>query len=518
MEYDLVKTKKDPWEIKLPKGIEKYVHGILPHLIVYDRFKKRAFCLSCGEYFSYTTKIHADETVKCPLCKHKGRTVPHTRRHDSTYESFATARAEKGKIYFTIMTAAYYFEGKKDFEQLKDKRGRIYIDEVGVIGREEQKCFINYCDGFCATKKPHAVRGEVWLYIHRSFPAAVKQSCLRYADVSPRTGRCGDINAMIKRLALNAKYPQLEYLKKAGLGEIENAMVYGQRTYLKPNWKRKDLPGVLGLSSQDLDKLRQWDMWDIDNIAAYKEMKKRRQKLRKQDMKIFFSFFSNIGPFSAPAKFTYDKSFYGLDPVKTAAYLEKVFQENMPDCHQGAYGYSRSRILYEYKDYLNQAEKLGYPKSEYYLYPPDFIAAHDRVSEEYREKQDQKKQREKQKQQERYEEKYLPKLKALAWSNGTYLIRPLENYMDFSAEGKNNVNCVAGYYDRVTKGQTAVFVIRCIDAPDTSLVTVELKNGKMLQCRARGNREPAEDILRFAGEWLEKIVRKGKKGETASAA
>lgn len=459
-------------------------------------------------------KFKAGNPIICPRCGHWGSAVPHTRKGNA-YALICTGRMEKETLYFTVVTAIYWFE-KESFDHLDALKGGIFVDEIGEIGRERQQCYLEYGDYFSMTSNPfiHHDITECAPYMHPSFAASVQRSCLRYAGIRITTGRNYDLNTTIKALALNAKYPQLEYLKKAGLGEIETAMIYGRSTYLRPNWKRADLPGLLGLTSQDLDKLRCWGMWDVDHIAAYKVIKRHHKRTTKKDMDTFFKFFSDIGPFTA--SYQYQESFKGLDPVRTAAYLERIYEENMPCCGHGVYGwYDRGRIGREYSDYLRQLKTLEYPQTGYYLYPKDFITAHDRLSAEYRQREDQIKQKEKKVLQERYEKEFLPKLKKLSWSDGKYFIRPLESYAEFSAEGKNNVNCVASYYDMVTKGKTAVFVIRRKDNPDESLVTVEMMGGRLAQCRAKGNRQPDDEVLAFAKRWMEEIVNRKKKKEAA---
>lgn len=529
MDYIVCKTPKAPWKIILPKDISAFSHKTIDHPIVYNRYRKKAFCFACGQYFHYAAPgknlpvartvyamnhFCANSLITCPICGHQGYAVPHTRKQWIGAMIF-TARAEKGTIYFTLAEAWYRY-CPDEFENLSAKKGEIFVVEIGKIGRDEQKTYLNWGDHLTSTGKNvyvHHSISNMMPYIHPSVPTAIKKSCLKYSGITVGKGRCYSINEKVKRMSLHAKYPQLEYLRKAGLEEIEDSMVWDRPTYLRPNWKKKDLTGLLGISSQDIDKLKQWKMFDIDHIAAYKEIRKTHKRITKHDMENFFSFFSDIGPFTT--RYAYREDFRGLDPVKTAKYLEVLFEENRPKCGHGAYGYTRSTVASEYADYLKQLRDLGYPETEYYLYPKDFFEAHDRVSKELREKLDREEQKKKRGKQKMYEEEFLPKLKELAWSDGTYIIRPLENYADFSAEGRNNTNCVASYYDRATAGKTGIFVIRLKSAPDTSLVTVEMQDGKLVQCRAKGNQQPDDDVQAFADRWMKEIVKKKGKRKAA---
>ena len=526
MKYKLAQCPKTPWEIILPKDVKSYMHKVGRHPIVYDRFKKKAFCFSCGEYFyygypsseknlprtvHYMDKIKANDSITCPLCGHEGKAVPHT-RNTSVYTMAVTGRQKEGTMYFTIIGALYTFK-KEEFEELEKKEASIHLEELIRINREVQESYLNYGREWQGSEKPYVHQSIVdeRPEFHPSFPASVKHGFLKHCDIDMRRAQgyyVNSIDYLIKRIALNAKRPQLEYLQKAGLDVIEQRMIYDRPTYLKPDWRKSDLPGVLRLTSQDLDKLKQWDMWNIEHIAAYKEIKKFHPKTKKRDMEDFFSFFCDIGTFVT--RHEYDADLRGLDPVKTARYLEKLYEDNPPVCSQGAYGYSRDHVLREYGDYSKQLRELDYPMTDYYLYPKDFFAAHDKISTELREKMDKEEQKRKRKKQKRYKEKYLPDLQKLAWGDGKYFIRPLVDYRDFSKEGKNNTNCVTSYYDRATKGETAIFVIREKLWPDKSLATVEMKNGKIVQCRAKGNTAPDTEVRAFADKWIKEVVNAKK--------
>ncbi|WP_338547406.1 PcfJ domain-containing protein [Emergencia sp. JLR.KK010] len=530
MKYEVLRIEKDPWNIVLPKGIKKYVHTSISHPIIYDRLKKRAFCLSCGEYFDYTNpekpfpkartihvmdKFKAGDFIICPLCGHEGKANPHTRNVyvDGTV---AVGNVKAESLYINILYACYKYE-QGAFGDLKDLNGKIYIGETVKIARNEQNAYAKWGNSWykCATAHICADITRMNPYIHESMASAVEESFLQYAGIEIEPNSRPDINALVKRLAVNAKHPQLEYLKKAGLGEIESSLIYGTGTFLRPNWRRNDLPGVLGTTSQDIDKLRQWNMFDVDHIAAYKHIKKYHKKIRKKDMEDFFAFFDDIGIFVTKPK--WGVNLKGMDPLKTARYLEKLYQDNRSYCGHGSYGYTRGFVLSEYKDYIGQIRELKYPETDYYLYAKDFAVAHERASAQLREKK-KKEYEEKVRAENEKLTKQVEKLEKLSWSDGTYLIRPLRSVAEFFEEGANNNNCVASYVERAANGKTSIFVIRKCEAPDESFVTLELRDGEIAQCRGKGNRDAGTEVNAFAERWLEEIVKRKKKGAAAPAA
>lgn len=527
MEYEVQKCKEAPWNISLPKGIEKYLHEHTEHPIIYDRYKKKAFCYACGEYFHYgkpdaaitvysMKPFRADDLITCPMCAHKGKAVPHT-RNIFVSRCVVVGRKKGEDIYITIIEGQYIYKSSY-FDYQKKTKTKIYIDQTLKIGRREQVNYLNW--GGSLRKElsiyvPQEISHECPI-IHQSLASALKKSFLKYAEIEVIADSRPYLNEIIKRIAVNAKHPQLEYLRKAGLRGIEESLIWGYPTYIHPNWRKKDLPGVLGVTSQDIDKLRQWKMFDIAHIAALKEIKKSHKKICKKDMEDYFTFFEDIKPFKSTD--TSQRSLRGIDPLKVARYLEKIYLENKPHCSHGYYAYSRNSVLREYKDYIDQLKKMEYPETDYYLFPKNFQKAHEKVSKEYREILDRKEQERVRAIQERYEQKYLPELLNLSWQDETYLVRPLVDYIDFSTEGRENCNCVASYYERVADGKTSVFVIRKLSALEKSLATVEIRDKKMIQCRGNGNREPNAEVKAFADRWMQEVVLKKTKGAAAPAA
>lgn len=516
MNYEIIIARKGvPWEIRLPKNIKIDIHKQINHPIVYDRFQKKAFCLACGEYFDYGFKVgdkkrtyhimpkfRADAQIQCPLCGHTARAWPHT-RPVFTYRNFVTARAKEDELYVCFGDGGYRIK-KEDFENLDALQRKITIYQIIKISRKEQVSYGKWGNDWARKNgvlPAQDLRGGI--FEHPSFLGAIKNSFLKYSFQ-----HYADIRDTIKSLELNAKYPQLEYLEKAGLKELERDMIWDNPTYIRPNWNKKTLSGILGLSNQNLDKLRQWDMFDVNHIAAMKEIVRFTKKVRKTDLEDYFDFFEDISPF----KTGYLK---GLNPVRSARYLKKVYEENRPGCSHGYYGYSPRSVVANYVDYLQEIKELGYPMTDYYLYPKDFAGAHEESSRLVREKKDELMKRKKRKAQQTYEEKYLPQLEKLAWENGAYIIRPLRTYKEFSREGAENNHCVATYYDRATEGKTSIFVIRRKSEPEAVLVTVEMRDGKLIQCRGKRNCTPDPDILAFAEQWIEEVVNAKKKRKVA---
>lgn len=528
MEYELL-TKIDnaPWNIFIPEELTKYIHDKMEYPIIYDRFKKRAFCPNCSKYFSYSfstsvkelsvakevhlmKRFYSNDYIKCPLCGKGGRAITHTSKWGKWVDVMC-GHYENDELKVTVLSGYWGYNG--GFDQLDLHLGTVRVWRSIKFSREKISMIYKPYDqsNWMKTKDVGVPADTSYGYIHPSLSHSYEESFLKYSEIKINSNCMKNFRDLIRLMELHTKYPQLEYLKKVGLQDLETYMLYKQPTYLRPNWNKKTIPEILGLTAQDVTNLKSWGKFEIKEIAAYKTFKKYRKKINKEDLDVFFEIFGDIGIFKV--KTNYTAHFVGMDPIKTARFLKKYYENNIPCCSHGKSGYSLSAIKREYCDYINQLRELNYPLDDYYLYNKNFMEMHQKISEELRKKKDAEEAEKRKTKEIMYKEKYLPKLETLAWEKGKYFIRPLVDYLDFSAEGKNNVNCVASYYERAMKGTTAIFVIREKTEPDKSLVTVELADGKIKQCYAIKNSTPPEDVRKFADEWLEVVVRgKVKKG------
>lgn len=340
------------------------------------------------------------------------------------------------------------------------------------------------------------------LIVHDTVQEVLDRSWAKYKSITAT-----DPARAVRELALHAKYPGLEYVAKAGLKELIRRKCFGVYIGFRPSWNADSIPGLLHISPQDVDKLKQWDMWDVDHIANYKYLMKTRRKIRKADLEIFSEQLYDA------REVKHMENLAGaviIDPIRTARYLYK---------QQKKTGVPKWQLKQFYQDLLRQSASLGYDlRDDYYRYPPDLKQAHDRVMDEYRANKAKMERMARREKDAKYQEQILPGLTALSYQDDKYLIRPLESYADFSREGRHNKNCVLSYYDRAVEGQALIFVIRRVEDPKQSFLTVELSKDKsrLVQCYGTGNSLPDKEDREWADNWLEKIVKKKIRIRTAS--
>ena len=72
---------------------------------------------------------------------------------------------------------------------------------------------------------------------------------------------------------------------------------------------------------------------------------------------------------------------------------------------------------------------------------------------------------------------------------------------DIKDEAVQMNNCVADYIDDVIEGQCDILFLRYKDSPDKSLVTIEVRNGKIVQALERFNDPLNNDEAEVVSKW-----------------
>lgn len=497
MEYIYRNIENIPVDIEYPDDFENIVTETLEKPIIYNRFKKLAHCPKFGETFEYMETIKKGDWL--PYRGQNRTFMPHTCHPLGSGKTYLWMFYRNETIYFVVAYASWIYNGE-EVANMRDVT-QIYIEQIVCISREEQfMCAYQgaYRGGWtkCNDGSIHLINKG---YVHNLVTTEQLQNTfLKYMDVDIRFA-----DYMIKEAAICAKYPQIEFVKKAGLEDIVKCKITRYPVYIRPNWRAKSIPEFLGITHQDIEKLKSWGMFDLENIATYKilaskgKVKKNHIELVKREF-----YLSELYENKNTENF-----------VRLATYFEKQKKRMKEDSN-----YINHSIKWMYKDYIKQLEELGYPLNDYYRYPKNLKEAHDRISEEYLAKKDKIRKEADKKRQSKFEKEFLPRLEKMCWRDSKYLIRPLRNRTEFNKEGRNNHNCVASYYERATDGGTSIFVLRKVGAEEESFVTVEvdLKTMKLKQCYGKGNRLPEEGVKEWVEKWLVRMMKKLKRADKAT--
>ena len=287
---------------------------------------------------------------------------------------------------------------------------------------------------------------------------------------------------VLKYLRFYEKYPQIEYLMKAGLDGYAFS-----KQILQKIGKNKRFAKWLMKNRAELIK----DEYYVDVImrsfrtgkplADVQAYRKYRMKLSKETtLKELRTLFKN-------------------DLEKFVLYLRK--QETNP---------------YSYQDYLHACRYLGLDMDEEKnRYPHDFKRWHDIRIDEYRSAKALKDAEERKALYEKFSavaSKYL----GLEYDKkSVYIAIIAQKPSDLTREGELLHHCVGrmGYDQKFAREESLIFFIRMKDEPEKPLVTVEysLKNKKVLQCYGDHDSKPDDCVMEFVNKkWLPYANRKLK--------
>lgn len=156
--------------------------------------------------------------------------------------------------------------------------------------------------------------------------------------------------------------------------------------------------------------------------------------------------------------------------------------------------------FYEYMDYLSMCKFLKYDmKDKKILYPQgDIVEEHNKVLKLYntiKDKQCSKKIK------ERYN-----KIKGNSYQNKKFMIYPVKSQSELVNESKQQNNCVKTYAERIARGECDIYFMRLVSQPKESLVTVEVKNNKIVQQRIKNNMDTTKEQKQFLNKWQKECL------------
>lgn len=155
--------------------------------------------------------------------------------------------------------------------------------------------------------------------------------------------------------------------------------------------------------------------------------------------------------------------------------------------------HTKKKINYrDYRDYMQMAQTIGLSVDKY---PKSFWKVHDEAEKEFRIDRN------------AGYDKLIKKrsadaeLKKLIYSSKHFLIRPVEELGELFNESKELHHCVRTYAKDVAFGDTNIFFVRKTDNSEEPFVTLELKDKRVVQCRAKYNARPSDEAISFVNNW-----------------
>ena len=158
--------------------------------------------------------------------------------------------------------------------------------------------------------------------------------------------------------------------------------------------------------------------------------------------------------------------------------------------------HTEKKINYsDYRDYIKMSQAIG---SSVEKYPKNFWKVHDEAAKGFR--IDRNASYDKLIKERNTEEE----VKRLKYSSKKFLIRAVEDLDELFNESKELHHCVRRYAKDVAFGDTNIFFVRKAEDVENPFVTLELKNNSVIQCRAKYNAKPSDEVIGFVNNWCMK--------------
>ena len=280
---------------------------------------------------------------------------------------------------------------------------------------------------------------------------------------------------IITYLRTYLKYPQAEYLVKAGLG--------------------KYVPSTMILKKVGEDKhFRKWMMQHRQELASkyyYIDVVMRAYKTGKP-----------LGKLQ-----TYKETKIKLSRSSEFTALRNLFSNKEME-HFIDYIADQNTNVNAYLDYLKACEYLKIDMSEAKnKFPHDFKRWHDMRIDQYATAKAQADEQERKALYEQFaaiSQKYIPLEHK---QRNTFMCIIAHSPADLIHEGEALHHCVGrmNYDRRFIREESLIFFVRATKTPDVPLVTIEysLKTHRILQCYGEHNHAPGEEVLHYVNKvWL----------------
>lgn len=292
----------------------------------------------------------------------------------------------------------------------------------------------------------------------------LERSCLKYSCAEQL-----QVDLLMEYLKLYCKHPNVEYLLKSGYGHLLCTDYVGYwgtqrrlRTDSNINWKSNDLLKMLGLTRTEFRLLQGHEGYYNKYLVWRKLYPKYPPEILLQMARIFSSDTTSLPKFCRCT---------GLTPRRLTAYL-----------------FDQAVNYWDYRDYLEQCEKLHYDLHDTAIaMPHDFAAMHRRCSEIIRYEQTE--------QHRKLFSAAMADRRKLDFAYGDLLIRQPKSMDEIITEGATLNHCVGGYAERHAEGKLHILFIRTAEKPDVPFYTMELSaDGKIRQVRGRKNADPTPAV------------------------
>lgn len=422
------------------------------------KIKSNCYCSNCKYQFEKVCKVN--DYIQCPNCK-KELLVKRTSNYTNKDYFMYLIKFNDKYIIRNYELLNIYSESVKSMKFILTEFGRQVVNKNGVLELKviinnmrkntSGYWYINYCEGTDYWKPEYYITAFGKCFIDKNTLEA------KYYDPKDLFDNAAEVNVCDILEGINKDNYTLEILTKAKL--------YNLAAYYYEFKKGK---------FEDVFKLdRSYLSFMIENNITYDELRVL-QKLKIKDYELV-KCFCNV---------------YRLDEL-----LKYCKPYDLMKYH------IKNKDTYMYLDYISMAKQQKMDlKDKSILYPKNLKEKHDELQHQIQVRKDKVITKQIKK---RYE-----KIKTNEFQNKQYIIYPVKSVEELVEESSQQNNCVKTYAERVAKGQCDIYFMRLIKDINHSLVTVEVRENKVVQKRTKNNEDTTNSQNKFLKKWENQILNK----------
>ena len=301
------------------------------------------------------------------------------------------------------------------------------------------------------------------------------------------------------------------YLYTENIYELKNTIYkytnyWECKNYLKENVVPLYELTILPLYNPNFEYLVKYGLYNLafySDLIEFKNSFKNTFKLDKEFLPFMKKYDINIDELSI-LKMTKKKDIRYIRMLARNRYiLEDIYNEYCVDINKIVDYFKKKNYSYnslvEYRDYLRLCKEFGFDfKDKKLIFPNNLIMEHNKLAKQYeitRDKKIDKKIR-----------RISKILEINKYEDDNYVIYPAPNLESMIMEASSQNNCLRSYCNLYAEGKTSIFFMRDKKNINKSLVTIEIKNNKVIQARGKNNSNPSSELNKIINKWESRLI------------
>lgn len=474
----------------IPKDFGNFVRNeVMPQYIFYDagRNVRTGYCTRCRHEVKIRDPRYGKKGI-CPRCRNP--ITYKTRKKSGNIIDWGYAgllqKTKAGYVYRYFKVKTEYINGEYKGGGYWEEIRKIYDSELRIRGeyefiRYKQTDWIRWC--YRDRYRYYNYENGAILY-NRNLKTILKGSRLQYSGLEYFVKHGHEHEKLwLSEFIVTYQYkPGIEQLIKCRFYRVvRHILEHGRCEYI--NWDKKSAPKILGLGKE------------YYRLLAGKNPTYREYEVTWEAQEAGVRMTWTQVQFFAKSHRNFAIYIRHTTPHKMERYIREKLNEG-------------TSLIQEYHDYLQMAAGLRYNLDDpWILFPRDMQKRHKELIEERREVD---KRIEKMKDEEKdvmFRKNQKPYC-CLEMETEKFLLRLPREVHEIRQEGNALHHCVATYIDRVVKGETTILFLRERSNPETPFYTMEVRDGRMIQCRAKYNGRMTEEVKAFVELFERKKLRK----------